>query len=403
MINKLWVLVITLLLMGGGNVWATVSGQCSTCHTMHNSQDGSAMAVDSDGNDLGVNRSLTKGDCVGCHTGTNGTDPGDIPYIMTGSTNTYGPDYETTENNSLAGGTFDYVNDNTTATNAMGHNVLLVATADTLTSPPGWVATTFAPSDGGNISPTNVAPLPVADLWGSKQLTCAGTNGCHGNHTNPDDFGDIRGAHHGDDSTIDGTTVAKSYRFLRGILGKEDPGWEYEVTSALHNQYYGVDRANVSTGSTMDKQTISYLCAQCHGLFHSDASTNNIIYSDPDSPTTVVDNANPWMRHPTDFSLKTAGGEYESYANVAGTAATSPGTTAEYNYIAPLASTNVSAVLANPFSGTGNDIVTCISCHRAHGSKYADLLRWDYSSTGEMIAGGGYGNKGCFACHTTKD
>ncbi len=47
-------------------------------------------------------------------------------------------------------------------------------------------------------------------------------------------------------------------------------------------------------------------------------------------------------------------------------------------------------------------IVTCLSCHRAHGSPYADLLRWDYDT---MIAGnaGDATGKGCFVCHTTKD
>jgi len=46
-------------------------------------------------------------------------------------------------------------------------------------------------------------------------------------------------------------------------------------------------------------------------------------------------------------------------------------------------------------------IVTCISCHRAHGSQYADLLRWDYAT---MTAHNGTtGNVGCFQCHTSKD
>jgi len=40
----------------------------------------------------------------------------------------------------------------------------------------------------------------------------------------------------------------------------------------------------------------------------------------------------------------------------------------------------------------------CLSCHVAHGSPYADMLRWDY---GTMVAGGG-GSGGCFTCHTQK-
>ncbi|TSA13704.1 MAG: hypothetical protein D4R73_00455 [Deltaproteobacteria bacterium] len=48
----------------------------------------------------------------------------------------------------------------------------------------------------------------------------------------------------------------------------------------------------------------------------------------------------------------------------------------------------------------GIDIVTCLSCHRAHASAYPDILRWDYST---MIANGGSLSTGCFVCHTTKD
>ena len=164
----------------------------------------------------------------------------------------------------------------------------------------------------------------------------------------------------------------------------------------------------------MDAKTISYLCAECHGNFHSGT---DIIYNS----TTIAD-ANPWLRHPTDFSLQTtaADTEYRDYANASGTLYAT-GTSA-YNYIAPLASANVSAgddnnkkastttpptgAISDPFAVADNDIVTCLSCHRAHGSAYADLLRWDYT---DMQAGSGgdgvnkFANKGCFACHTTKD
>jgi predicted CXXCH cytochrome family protein len=47
----------------------------------------------------------------------------------------------------------------------------------------------------------------------------------------------------------------------------------------------------------------------------------------------------------------------------------------------------------------GTDKVMCLSCHRAHGSPYKDMLRWDY---GTMNVGSGL-TGGCFKCHSTKN
>lgn len=411
--NTLTFVIILCTLLATSTAFATVSGKCSNCHTMHNSQGGTNDTTLSGDTVAEVGRSLTKGDCVGCHTGTvSASATNGIPYVMSGDATGYGPDYNASSGaletgaNSLAGGTFNYVGAG--GLDTTGHNVFGVSGPDTVTSPPGWVATTFTNYSAGNA---------VGDNWGSKQLTCAGTNGCHGNHGDADDFADISGAHHGDDTTIDGTSVAKSYRFLRGIIGYEDGDWELTVTSADHNTYYGVDRNTTATGS-MDKKTISYLCAQCHGAFHGSDAVNDtgIIFSGPG-----ISNSNPWLRHPTDFSLSSTSlaSEYLSYADASGALATTPGTTAVYNFVAPLASalvttaadnnTKASSVLppagaiTNPFASVGNnDIVTCLSCHRAHGSPYADLLRWDYTKM-EAGVGGGFANKGCFACHTSKD
>ncbi|RLA81698.1 MAG: hypothetical protein DRG33_00080, partial [Deltaproteobacteria bacterium] len=44
----------------------------------------------------------------------------------------------------------------------------------------------------------------------------------------------------------------------------------------------------------------------------------------------------------------------------------------------------------------GTDQVQCLSCHRAHGSPYPDMLRWDYRNW----PGGGM--NGCAVCHTSK-
>jgi len=178
---------------------------------------------------------------------------------------------------------------------------------------------------------------------------------------------------------------------IYGIKGVESANWEYTTTASNHNQYHGENR---TSNAYSDTSTISHLCCECHGVFHTAAGATF---------------ASPWIRHPTDFDLSDATGtEYQYYNG-------GDGTTNDYSPIAPVAADMSSLdastasgtmVVSNIFSApgalTGKDIaiVTCISCHRAHGSEYNDLLRWDYDN---IQAGGGQSNTGCFICHTTKD
>ena len=90
--------------------------------------------------------------------------------------------------------------------------------------------------------------------------------------------------------------------------------------------------------------------------------------------------SSPWIRHPTDIALPSTG-EYGGYDPVN-----------NYSVEAPVAWLDP----ANPTRAGA--VVMCLSCHRAHGSPYPDMLRWDYNA---MVAGGG-GSGGCFTCHTQK-
>jgi hypothetical protein len=376
MSSKRNVIMLGLLLLGficwlPGSAMAKVAGQCADCHTMHNSQDGADVVG------TGPFNALTKGDCVGCHTGTN-TEGHNIPYVddSTGTPN-YGASDFGTDGDTLAGGSFYWLR---TDLDSYGHNVVGIKATDgdIGQTPPGFDATFSANGQ-------------VGSTWASNQLTCAGTYGCHGNHTNADDFADISGAHHADDSTIDGSTVGKSFRFLNGILGLEDPEWEFTPTTALHNQYKGDGR---SDDTATDTSTISYLCAECHGIFHSGAGDSGKDGADLGG----ADFGSPWLRHPTDFDLGDAtGAEYADYPGDFGTAQ------GDYSVVAPVGSADVSAVLSTVTTGSadGTAIVTCISCHRAHGTPYADLLRWDYAANCNV--GDTDQDCGCFACHTTKD
>ncbi|MBU4209516.1 MAG: hypothetical protein KKD12_07595 [Proteobacteria bacterium] len=70
--------------------------------------------------------------------------------------------------------------------------------------------------------------------------------------------------------------------------------------------------------------------------------------------------------------------------------------------VAPVARVNITTVneAANATVTPGTDVVMCLSCHGAHATAYADILRWDYTG---MVTGGSSNTTGCFVCHTTKD
>jgi len=355
---------VVVWLLCAPQAMAKVTGPCSDCHTMHNSQNGTDVVSG------GPYQALTKGDCIGCHTGTNdGTN--NIPYVLQTSAPTY--TFDGTKS-TLAGGSFYWVDDSGGADDAKGHNVSGIVDADTNIgqTPPGFNSSDYTANGA------------VGTAWASNQLTCAGTYGCHGDHTKSGNFEAISGAHHADDSTIDGSTVGKSFRFLYGIKGTEDSDWEYAASSSDHNGYWASDYNN-GPGS-MDSASINYLCAECHGNFH--------LHAQIDDST----NGSPWLRHPTDYDMNNVSSkEYGSYPNTIYSSVSAAG---DYFVDVPVGSTT-GAVNSKVLQASGDAIVLCVSCHRAHGSPYADLLRWDYSTcdAGQTTQSS---DCGCFACHTGK-
>ena len=307
---------------------------CSECHTMHNSQDGTSMTAES-------TEALLNDSCVGCHSGTN-TAPliAGIPFVFdpTGAP-TYGAT-GTSGHDTLAGGNFYWV---AFGSHRKGHNVVGIAPDDDI----------YGPSQGGG-RPAIPGSNPPEQL--SDQLTCAGATGCHGNGTGTDVDSLRPASHHVIDDPTLGTSVPNSFRFLSGIKGLEDPDWEFTVTATGHNQYKG------SIG--VDTDTITSLCTSCHGNFHATGAT-------------------PFLRHPTDVNLPGAGTEYAAYIT--------------YKPETPVASVSLAATLENVRGGVTEAIVSCVSCHRAHGTPWDALLRWDYKSW----PGGGY--DGCGQCHSIKN
>ncbi|MGV1100005.1 cytochrome c3 family protein [Thiovibrio sp. JS02] len=338
---------------------ARVRGLCADCHTMHNSQDGAPMAyvISKTGAKTmvtAVNAALLTTDCVGCHQGTN--SGGGVPYVL----DTQGPSYGTTgtEGNTLAGGNFYWVS---LGQDRVGHNIADITLADQKHG--------FVPPGGESLG---------------AQITCAGTYGCHGSAAEANPTVAILGSHHGNNMSAykDGTSIADSYRFLDGVKGLEDQDYEYQPTDTAHNKYYGEDR-NFETEEAVG--SISNHCARCHGDFHNGSGKM--------ASGSFLDGV--WLRHPVDFDMSRAasGTEYEAYNGGGGSNNT-------YSVITPVASSDTSTTVnstVNISTDSNNAIVMCLSCHRAHGTPYDAILRWDYKKWPAA------GHNGCAVCHTAKD
>jgi hypothetical protein len=243
----------------------------------------------------------------------------------------------------LAGGNFFYVTSN--LGDRKGHNVNGIADIDLKFRgyPPGY---------------NRAADPSIVGYNPGKPLTCAGSNGCHGNRNIEDPFESIFGAHHAIDKPIDGSTIARSYRYLRntngvkGVIGLEDDQWNQKSTASKHNEY---------------TTSINAFCSSCHGDFHSTEKTGK---------------PNLWFRHPTGVSLPDIG-EYIKYST--------------YNVDAPIARQILPQTPSSEVTA-GKDAVTCLSCHVSHSSAYASMLRWDYDN----IYTAEEGKVGCLICHTEK-
>jgi len=346
-----------ILILGADQVF---SAPCIDCHSIHNSQDGLPMRFDGNSSPLPL---MLRGDCIDCHTGLNTAASLASPKVYSVSPPTYiWGDTTGAANTTLAGGSFFYVN----SSDSFGHNIL----ENSVAGPDGTL---------GNNPPGGAAL--------TSQLQCAGANGCHGDSAlsaNP--LNSLGGAHHTNETgvAIDGTTVGKSYRFLKNVLGWEDDDWEFTSDETDHNRYVGQDRTLVTQ---VLASTISGFCARCHGYFHNTttgAGTAGIGYAG--------NLASPWLRHPTDYDMSDlpATTDYASYNT--------------YDTRTPVARTPAALSIGTP-AQVGNDqgILHCLTCHRAHGSPYYASLRWNYRAWPGADPLTTTVQAGCQVCHTSKN
>ncbi len=328
---------------------AMVTGSCSNCHTMHNSQDGTSLSSQ-------PQNYLLADDCVGCHS-SSGPDTivtlgsTRIPIVFNTTAYPAQP---------LAGGNFYKVSLGGAENDIYGHNVWGISGEDAnLSLAPGQTANC---SGSCHVSLATDPALTYGNgIWG--------WNGCTGCHQST--------KHHGVSPASGSPETLESgwYRFLSGhdpnttVYGIEDPDWEHNP-SAGQNKYQGVDYYyfGINGMGLGIVHSMTGFCQGCHTSFHSRMSYGGSV--------------SPWIVHPTDYALPTSG-EYADYDPVN-----------NYDPSVPVAWVDPSVPVRE------EAVVMCLSCHRAHGSEYPDMLRWDYDT---IIANGGANSTGCFKCHSLKD
>ncbi|MBI5558361.1 MAG: cytochrome C [Deltaproteobacteria bacterium] len=329
----------TMMVMGfAGSAMAFHGGgvaHCDGCHSMHNSatdnqRSGSATAADL------MKGSDASSTCLNCHNGTAGSY-----HIATpnGGTMSQGGDFFWIKTD------YSYSNGRSVVTSvgqSHGHNI---------------VAADFGfAADSVNVT----AP------GGTMQANTLGCTSCHDPH------GQVNGGTAAGTAAI---SVSGSYGAaapadgsIRGnyrLLG--DDGFKL-ITSAAP-----VARANGSSGIRVQYGTgMSSWCLSCHSGFNDNANMH---------PTNV----------PVPMSTYNA---YKKSGDFTGLIATA------FDELVPFergatdtsALPDVSTAAYTVGAEDANDVVMCLTCHRAHGSAFENGLRWDDST--EFIAESGILNAG---------
>lgn len=372
------------------------SGQiaCGSCHTMHSSQGSSQGG--SMGTDTGVLRLLRVTSncsadlCLMCHAengGSGGSEFNSGGWLTTPPKVylTSGPWAEGSSFDLIgAGGDFKGVgNYSSTGFTAQGQDT--TANAD---GPSAGYGHSLCEEDmvppGGNGGSTEAA-VTIAGYF-----TCANCHDAHGTLSTQSGINEYRNLLGNIISQGDGKSwssdIATTYvgSLAGSASGGSDPGAVRNVwamaNGALNNTY-------LSDGS--GEGQMSRFCAQCHGKWHEDLTSDNI-------------SGNDWRRHPVDHAMVDTSPTSGSGITIVDWAHYLAVDSYPGNSDAMKVPAVNGGVSAEAFADEPADKVFCLSCHFAHGGPYYDALRWDYlasAGVGSQVGLGLDSSSGCQQCH----
>ena len=369
--NRMLTVLLTIVLCFAGTImaWAAIpdSGiRCQGCHVTPGQAELLPLFAGNQG-------------CIYCHSSSTSSTTYELDLGGgLGETVTVPVVYFTgasAPTSYLAGGNFWWVSDDGGNDDTKGHNIF--------SDDPNYDNLAPGNQNGSGCGGVNACHNNLDQEWIGAFGTRQGCTSCHMLTS----FGEtpIIGFHHADDTAdivvgFDTNDTDGYFRFLAGgkcvaqhagVCGIEDDDWQATSSSTDHNEYLG-NQSSLNTPANMmatpgpQGHTITGFCCGCHGTIHWSSN-------DP--------GGGDWFRHPAGVVLPDSG-EFASYTT--------------FDPDAPVARPLASATRGDfddwtgPASSVvpGEDLVNCLSCHRAHGSPYPKMLRWDLS--------------GCINCHTNK-
>lgn len=203
-------------------------------------------------------------------------------------------------------------------------------------------------------------------------------------------------------------TVGFGVETYGGNQGPTTPGYEPILSNSRGDlQNGGLDYKNVrkdgnpleganlfqkesDTNKNVYRGGFSSFCASCHGDFHGGNGETRTA----DNPNTRTGGA--WVKHPTNVAMNEAGSKYgiATYTavvtNKQGTSPNPVGYDWKYPLVQPTNDFTVKKNIASAndlATAKGEDRLMCLSCHKAHASKYANMTRWD-AAAHSFIANG---------------
>ncbi len=363
-------------------------GVCEGCHTMHNSQNGFAVTTAGGATQFSGRPYLLKGSdassiCLNCHLGPSS----DSTVMSTASGPTGLPSQMT------PGGDFAWLNISTTYVTSggvsgnnpgtrHGHNI---------------VAADY------NLFPSTVYTTAPGGSYPAASLSCVSCHDPHGKYRVNSQYqiaapsvglnvGPITGS--GSDGKQQPTATASVgvYRLLGGIgylpasvaktpaLAFTSPP-PFAFAPSTYNRSEAVTDTRVAYGSGM-----SEWCENCHAL--------SLIHTSSTSPANAHpagDNFNAALSNvdAEGITIATRYNNYISSGNLSGIPATSYTSMVPYEEglmmgavsYADLATraVNDGSQRGGPtyYATGGNEVVMCLSCHRAHASAWPSILRWN--------------------------